>query len=395
MKRAVIAALWLAACGGRGEGTAPTYGADIAPMLNRSCAPCHSGADPSLPDLSNVTGARANALAALAAVRAGRMPLSNIDKSGSCQTFQGPAPLTAAEQDLLSEWTSSGMDEGPAAVPWQAPSLSGAIEASLPEPYTPRPSDAEPLDDHRCFLVDAALAHDTWLTGFEVEPGVPALVHHVLLFSTTSDADVAAARALDSADPLPGWACFGSPGIDGATLAAAWTPGQRVVELPSGSGVALPARPLIVQLHYRVGDGTQSDQTRFRFRLADTVTQPLRFVPVAAPDFALPPGAPDYRYQQQVPLSFDPHATLLGVFPHMHLLGTSLHLSSQDTCIVDAPRWSYGHQELALYREPFQLGAGAQLTLTCTWDTVGRTSVTTWGETTSDEMCMAFLLLAQ
>ena len=44
--------------------------------------------------------------------------------------------------------------------------------------------------------------------------------------------------------------------------------------------------------------------------------------------------------------------SVVTINPHMHLLGTSMHLEVASTCVVDTPRWSYAHQELALYREP-------------------------------------------
>jgi hypothetical protein len=81
----------------------------------------------------------------------------------------------------------------------------------------------------------------------------------------------------------------------------------------------------------------------------------------------------------------------------MHTLGKSLRLEalgpSPAQCIVSAPRWDYSWQELALYKEPQIIRAGEPLALECTWSTVDRQSPTVFGEDTTDEMCMVFLLL--
>ncbi len=70
-----------------------------------------------------------------------------------------------------------------------------------------------------------------WLTGSNVLPGNPNVVHHVILFKIPPDA-VAEAEAKDAATADPGWTCFGGTGIAGefgdledANWLAAWAPG--------------------------------------------------------------------------------------------------------------------------------------------------------------------------
>ena len=51
---------------------------------------------------------------------------------------------------------------------------------SVSTPYTPAaPSGG--TDDYRCFLLDPRIAGDTFVTGFDIVPGQPAEVHHVIL----------------------------------------------------------------------------------------------------------------------------------------------------------------------------------------------------------------------
>ena len=47
-------------------------------------------------------------------------------------------------------------------------------------PYTPAAPNGG-TDDYRCFLLDPRIAGDTFVTGFDIVPGQPAEVHHVIL----------------------------------------------------------------------------------------------------------------------------------------------------------------------------------------------------------------------
>ena len=74
-------------------------------------------------------------------------------------------------------------------------------------------------DDYRCFLVDPKLTATSFVTGVAFLPGNPALVHHSILFRV-EPAQVSAAIAKDTADPRPGWECFGGPGLPSTSRAA-------------------------------------------------------------------------------------------------------------------------------------------------------------------------------
>ena len=94
-------------------------------------------------------------------------------------------------------------------------------------------------------------------------PGNPALVHHSILFRV-EPAQVSAAIAKDTADPRPGWECFGGPGLpstsrnaldglDAAPWLAGWAPGGRENVFGDGYGVPVPAGSrIVVQMHYNL-----------------------------------------------------------------------------------------------------------------------------------------------
>ena len=77
------------------------------------------------------------------------------------------------------------------------------LTLTMPEAYTPAAPTGVGTDDYRCFLLDPGLTEDTYLTGTNVLPGNPDVVHHVILFRVPPE-QVAAARAKDDSTPGAG-----------------------------------------------------------------------------------------------------------------------------------------------------------------------------------------------
>jgi hypothetical protein len=95
---------------------------------------------------------------------------------------------------------------------------------------------------------------------------------------------------------------------------------------------------------------------------------------------------------------------ILNVTPHMHLLGRTMNVeaklpSGATTCLVDVPDWDFHWQGTYSYRQPVALPLGSSVSLTATYDNSADNPENpnsppkdvTWGESTTDEMCLAFL----
>ncbi len=77
------------------------------------------------------------------------------------------------------------------------------VTVRMPTAYTPSAPTGIGTDDYRCFLLDPKVAADQFITGFNVLPGNPDVVHHVILFRVPADL-VAEAEQRDADDPGPG-----------------------------------------------------------------------------------------------------------------------------------------------------------------------------------------------
>jgi hypothetical protein len=411
--------------------SAMTYWGDVAPVLDAKCVRCHQAGGIAPFALDGYSNAKGHGALASAAVTSGEMPPYYIDHDGSCGDFQADEALTPAEKQKITAWFSQGMAEGvPAASTLPPlPTLTDGKDFHTP-PFAPVAAGG-PLaqhDDYRCFLIDPALGADTFITGYEVSPGNPAMVHHVIAFvvdpakpSSRGRSNAELIQELDAQSPdVLGWECFGGAG-DGVEVEGApvdWAPGQGVVEYPPKMGVPLPqTQRLVVQIHYNLADPRvqgMMDSTTVRLRFASQVDRRLVFaLPDAflgslrnpTPD-SLAPGQASVKYSWKMqaadmglaaPL---PYADLIAVMPHMHQRGRGLDLSIGATsdsplaCAARTERWDSHWQKMYFYRSPPRLTPASELQVTCDFDTSRDTAPVLPGWGTQNEMCLTVLMLA-
>ncbi|MET0838173.1 MAG: hypothetical protein ABWY19_05285, partial [Marmoricola sp.] len=150
------------------------------------------------------------------------------------------------------------------------------ITVKMPKAYTPSAPTGTGTDDYRCFLLDPKVATDQFITGFNILPGNPDVVHHVILFRVPA-ALVAEAEQKDAATPGQGWTCFGSSGlgsgagleIDDAPWLGAWAPGGSEQVYGNGLGEELGrGSRVIMQVHYNLLAGKSPDRSATELRVA-------------------------------------------------------------------------------------------------------------------------------
>jgi hypothetical protein len=158
------------------------------------------------------------------------------------------------------------------------------MKLTMPEAYTPSAPNGIGTDDYRCFLLDPHLTKARYLTGTNVLPGNPTVVHHVILFKVTPD-QVEEAQTKDDVSSGEGWTCFGGTGLSGdfgdvddANWLGAWAPGGKESVTRPGYGVELePGSRIIMQVHYNLLVGQENGQSE-----PDTSSTELRWRPEGA-----------------------------------------------------------------------------------------------------------------
>jgi len=329
-----------------------------------------------------------------------------------CRDYQGDLSLTDAEIATIVAWAEGGAPEGDAAdavvtTPTPQPTLDRVdLTLAMPETYTPTSSP----DDYRCFLLEWPLDERAYVTGFQVNPGNTGVVHHAIPF-IVEPGQVEAYRALDAADPDPGYTCYGAPGaLDAESLLntrwlGAWAPGGGTALFPEGTGIRVdPGSVVAFQMHYNVANGGGNDLTTIDFQLASDVEHKADLQPwtditwVLAGGMDIPAGTDGvtHTFTYDVPES-DGQFMLHSGSVHMHTRGRSANMvveraDGAEDCLISEESYDFAWQRSYYFEEPVIVSAGDSVVLTCTWDNPTDADLD-WGENTGDEMCLGVTYL--
>jgi hypothetical protein len=175
------------------------------------------------------------------------------------------------------------------------------------------PLRADGLDVFRNFVVTVPGVDRHWVRGFQLRPGSRAVHHANIRVDSTT-----ASRALDGADPEPGY--------DGVILHSAdypdghflgWTPGQAPTPSDELAWILKGGTDLVIQLHLRPTG--RVEQVAPRLGLYFTATAPKRtpsIVRLGRQNLDIPAGSDRYRITDSFVLPVD--AQVVSVQPHAH-----------------------------------------------------------------------------
>jgi len=385
----------------------PTYCKDIAPILQKNCQECHRPGQVGPFALETYDQARKRATDIATVVDDRSMPPWKAAPHIGV-AFKGARTLSEQDVATLVAWAEGGAPEGdrsdlppPAvfATDWQLGTPDLVIDTGADYPV---PADGE--DIYRCFVVPTNLDKDMYVSAIEYRPGNRRVVHHILSYVDTSRK----ARERDQADPGPGYSCFGGPGDPINGDLGGWAPGNLPSQLPEGVGRSLPKKSdVIIQVHYHPSGKPETDRSQIGLYFArKPVKQTLHWNAAANFEMQLPPGESnvEIKARWEVPLDVIAYAAT----PHMHLLGKDMLMSvkypdgrTQDLIRID--NWDFNWQYSYYFQMPIDLPKGTQLLVTAHFDNSESNprnphkppKLVTWGEATTDEMCIGFLAVTK
>ena len=393
----------------------PTYSNEVSRIFRAKCESCHRSGDIAPFALRNYEAASTWAADIRRAVDTGVMPPWKPRKGA--QQFRNDFSLSAEDKQTILDWVDAGALEGdPADLPdplenkgaWALGYPDQVI--SMSQPYTP----AIGTDVYRCFVLDPGTDSMRYLSSIDVLPGARSIVHHVLLYAELPDqAGKYASDEWDGKDGDAGYTCFGGPGFkidltNIKSLLGGWAPGQRAYMLPEEYGMELGAKARIVmQIHYFPVGRTDTDQTQIGLYFSKTKPkQVVLDIPLIQDKFRIPAGANNYSaptYSLSLP-SFIDDVKVIWAYPHMHLLGRkiSIDVVQPDQTKVNGiaiDDWDFNWQGSYAYVTPLAVPGGSTITLNCSYDNSADNPrnpnnplvAVTWGERTTDEMCVGFV----
>ena len=388
----------------------PTFHADIAPIIYQNCTECHRAGE--IGPMPFTTYQEVSDYSSFIAYVTATKYMPPWTPDPAYSTLRGERYLTEEQIQLLADWHEAGAPEGD---PSDNPGLPDFPEGSqigepdltlaMPEPYV---HGGDMLDQYQVFVLETGVTEETEIRAVEVRPGNASIAHHTLIAYTESVNSIAAAEAMDAADPAPGYESFGDYGVNVEDfLFGGWVPGAEPTEFPATLGKKIgPDGRLLVQMHYGPSPVEESDLTEINLFFANEPIQ--REVELAMMTPAHLPE-PFYIQPNEVKtfhgvMNVTEDISVLSVTPHCHLLGQSWEVfavspDQTDTIpLISIPDWDFNWQGIFAFPSLLHVPGGYKMHAICTYDNTADNPYNpndppqwmSWGDLTGDEMYVLF-----
>lgn len=348
---------------------------DVAPILYRSCAPCHAPGESAPFPLLSYEDAKRHATQIAVVTKKRYMPPWLPDDSAG--HFVEERKLAASEINLIQRWVAEGAVAGRQKDGPSSPNVPGEwklgrpdLVLQVPEPYELSADGSEVFWN---FIIPVPLQTTRWVKAVEIHPGNPRVVHHASII-------VDRGRSARHQANVRG---FGFPGMDltieetafdpdGTFLA--WKPGS--VPAPEPPGMAWRADPgmdLIFNVHLRPSGKPETVAPTIALYFSD---QPQTRFPMLVElendsSIDVPAGDHDYVVKDDFRLPAD--VRVLAIYPHAHYLGKLLEAYAtlpdrSRKWLIRIPAWDLNWQGVYHYREPVSLPRGSVISMRFHYD---------------------------
>ena len=216
-----------------------SFGERILPIIESSCARCHTGDAPGTTHalLETASDVSAYAFAVAAVVEAGVMPpwpASNLSVP-----FEHDWSLSQQDREAVIQWARSGggIDIEPStkiAASEEVHHLADFDQEMFP--IGNYDGEKGQSDEYRCFIYDPQLTERKYLVGYEFIPDQTEVVHHLVGYRVPKELRESA-DLKNFSDGQGGWSCFGGTGLGGSQIGTLnqmitlWGPGTGAVEI--------------------------------------------------------------------------------------------------------------------------------------------------------------------
>ena len=399
-----------------GDGPAPTFNKDVAPILFKHCASCHRpGEIGSSLSLLSYDGARASAASIKEKVKSREMPPWPADSARSMKLRNDPS-LSQKEIETLIAWVDAGAPKGnDADLPplpafpegWLHPKgLAPDLVIPLPEFHVPATGEIPYVAQ----FVKVPFPQDKWVAAMQVRAGNRAIVHHMAITEVVFDPGVTpenvdqltrVARQLGlsngSVGSRPAVADPSNPAE--YDMLGVYTPGTTFEMYGDGGAKVLKGGGnmyLKFNIHYQTTGQPETDQSTLAFWFQPEPPEHQMFrVPASgetilaggkelltdAPgekaegtDVAIPPIPPYAENYELIGITaYREPVTIYQLQPHAHLRGKDFKYAvvfpdGREETILTVPKYNFHWQLAYQLDEPLRLPAGSKLVVTAHYD---------------------------
>ena len=374
-----------------------TYAKDIAPLIDDRCAMCHHPNGSAPFSLLTYADVKRHATQIGEVTKKRFMPPWKADPDNG--PFVGQRPLTDSEIATIQEWVAAGAIEGEGRAEarrvWTEGWQLGApdLVVSLPQPYA---LQADGTDVFRIFVIPLPVDRVRFVRGLEFRPGNPKVVHHANIRVDRTRAS----RALDDADPGPGYSGLISHSAqypDGHFLG--WTPGQVAPLLPDDLSWRLDRdTDLVVQIHMQPSGRPEIVEPLIGLYFGDRPpSRTPAMLRIGRQNIDIPAGDPQYTITDSYKLPVD--VEVEAVQPHAHyrardVRGEARLPDGTLKTLIHVRDWDFRWQHVYRFASPFRLPKGTTLSMRYLYDNSPGNlrnperppKRARWGQRSSDEM---------
>jgi hypothetical protein len=401
---------------------APTFSADVAPIMYAKCVACHRPGEVAPMSLITFKDVRPWASSIRDKVSSRVMPPWHADRQYGA--FRNEQSLTQAEIETIVKWVNSGAPEGnPSRMP-ALPKFPEGWQIGTPDVVLEMPTayqiPAKGEIPYQYFEVATNFTEDRWMQAGEVRAGDRAHVHHIIVYvkepNPTPRPNVMTNRPIMSAAPAaavapPALRPAAAPRPEAAASPVARTGDQMLVNWAVGEDapVFLPGMAkripkgstLVFQMHYTTNGTPSSDKSKIGLIFAkEPPKREVRTGMILNPLFAIPPGAANHEIAAEG--TFTEDVNVWSLHPHMHLRGkdmtyTATYPDGRSEIVLRVPKFDFGWQTDYWLAKPLTLPKGSKLHVSAHYDnsTANRanpdpTATVRWGDQTWEEMMIGF-----
>lgn len=353
----------------------PTFSKDVAPILYKKCASCHSDSKVAPFSLVGYQNARNRSLTIASVTAVNYMPPWKA-KHGYGE-FRDVAALTGAEKRILKRWADAGAPEGnpletplpPKVVPgWRLGEPNITLVPDLPTRIP-----AEGRDFFRDYLIDPKITKPTYVRAIDFLPKEQGTVHHIIP-SLLAAEEVEKLRKIKYDFDDNSWKPESLRDIEDYNVLGFWSTGAPPFESPAGTAFLVkPGDCFRLNVHYKPKGKVAMEQPKVALYYLDVAPKHEMSVEVIATgDIYIQPGQKDARFFA-IGNETKHDTTLYAVWPHMHYLGRTFKAwvkfpGGFSKPLIAIDDWDPDWQLLYYLKTPMRVPKGSKIYVTGTYD---------------------------